>query len=327
MLRVARRCSVPVVRGRSGEQTIGAISVGSSVMPDIDGGARPWCSGRGVEEPLGAPSLSARSTLTVASLNVHAGMDRHHVPFDVVDACRSLESDVVVLQEAWWPVGGVGHVVEVAAALGYHWRWVPFGTGVLAGPASGRQPARWWRRRREPTVRLERDGPPGAPGVRRHEQRWPALPGQGQLGLAVLSRHAVARSHVVRLPQLRRDRACRFALVVGIQVGDREVQVIGVHLGHLSHGSIAQYLALRRAVDGVGALQLVAGDMNLWGPVVERLLPGWRRTVIGRTWPAHMPVAQPDHILVASGFSVVGSRVCSAVGSDHRPIRVELALT
>ncbi len=302
-------------------------------------------------EAAGVSGASVVNVLTVASLNLHAGMDRHHVPFDVVEACRSLDSDVLVLQEAWWPVGGAGHVAAVAAALGYDWRWVSFGTGVMVGSgATGRAQLRR-SRRSAPTVLLDRGLLSGATGqqARSAADRDPGEPGErgshhgelgrraasahrgysaqrGQLGLAVLSRLPVLSSDVISLPQLARDRARRAVLVVGIEIGGTEVQVVAVHAAHLSQGSIWHYKILRAVVAGGAVRQLVVGDMNLWGPVVERLLPGWHRTVVGRTWPAHAPVAQPDHILTASGFQVVQAAVCAPVGSDHRPIRVELAL-
>ena len=72
---------------------------------------------------------------------------------------------------------------------------------------------------------------------------------------------------------------------------------------------------------------VVAGDCNFWGPGVEALLPGWRRAVRGRTWPARALHSQIDHVLTRRGeLEVVTARVMDDVGSDHRAIRVELAL-
>ena len=63
------------------------------------------------------------------------------------------------------------------------------------------------------------------------------------------------------------------------------------------------------------------------GPGVTAFLPGWTRTVRGRTWPASRPHSQIDHILVRdgdAGVEVLDSEVLPAVGSDHRPVRATL---
>jgi endonuclease/exonuclease/phosphatase family metal-dependent hydrolase len=64
--------------------------------------------------------------------------------------------------------------------------------------------------------------------------------------------------------------------------------------------------------------------MNLWGPPLVLLLPGWRRAVKGRTWPAWRPHSQTDHILVSAGVGVVDGRVVYVGNSDHRAVRAEL---
>ena len=52
--------------------------------------------------------------------------------------------------------------------------------------------------------------------------------------------------------------------------------------------------------------------MNLWGPPVSSFFRGWRRAVIGRTWPAHRPHSQLDHVLVTPAGRVVDARVADA---------------
>jgi endonuclease/exonuclease/phosphatase (EEP) superfamily protein YafD len=71
---------------------------------------------------------------------------------------------------------------------------------------------------------------------------------------------------------------------------------------------------------------VIVGDFNLWGPAVSALLPGWRRAVRGRTWPAHRPHSQIDHVLVRDDVKVVDTAVLDEVGPDHRPVRVTLRL-
>jgi endonuclease/exonuclease/phosphatase family metal-dependent hydrolase len=48
--------------------------------------------------------------------------------------------------------------------------------------------------------------------------------------------------------------------------------------------------------------------------------------VRGRTWPAHRPHSQIDHVLVRDDVEVVDAAVLDEVASDHRPVRVTLRL-
>jgi endonuclease/exonuclease/phosphatase (EEP) superfamily protein YafD len=70
---------------------------------------------------------------------------------------------------------------------------------------------------------------------------------------------------------------------------------------------------------------VLAGDMNMWGPPVTSYFPGWRRALRSRTWPAHRPHSQLDHVLVTSSVRVLDARVIPFTGSDHRPVVVRLA--
>ncbi|MGH9233416.1 MAG: endonuclease/exonuclease/phosphatase family protein, partial [Acidimicrobiales bacterium] len=60
--------------------------------------------------------------LTLGSLNLHMGRGTggHAAPFyDVVTACKEIDTDVLVVQEGWVPDDDEGDVAAVAAALGY----------------------------------------------------------------------------------------------------------------------------------------------------------------------------------------------------------------
>ena len=64
---------------------------------------------------------------TVASFNLHWGRRlRSNESYDVIDACRALDTDVVALQEVWRPDDGTSIAEDVAAALGYdfHEAWM-----------------------------------------------------------------------------------------------------------------------------------------------------------------------------------------------------------
>jgi endonuclease/exonuclease/phosphatase family metal-dependent hydrolase len=70
---------------------------------------------------------------------------------------------------------------------------------------------------------------------------------------------------------------------------------------------------------------VLVGDMNTWGPLVHVFIPGWRRAVVGRTWPTWRPHSQIDHILVrGAALRTRRGVVLPHAGSDHRPVRAEL---
>jgi endonuclease/exonuclease/phosphatase (EEP) superfamily protein YafD len=83
---------------------------------------------------------------------------------------------------------------------------------------------------------------------------------------------------------------------------------------------------LRRRLPRFDGPALLAGDFNLWGPGVERFLPGWHRTVRGRSYPSHRPHSQIDHVLVNDRLALVSGEVVDDRHSDHRPVRARLRL-
>jgi endonuclease/exonuclease/phosphatase family metal-dependent hydrolase len=267
---------------------------------------------------------------TVATWNLHAGVDGWGRPFDVVDACRSIDADVLVLQECWTPDAdpAAGTAGTVADALGYTSVAHPLAAGRLAGPhprASHRwmRPLDWRSSSHALYLDSHRPLPARVTGSARFSSAQP-----GSWGIAVLSRLPVAAHHVIDLGHLPKDRAGRAALVVAVTVGGRAVTVVGTHLSHLSYGSPVQYGRLRRRLEAdIGnAPAVLAGDMNLWGPAVIGLLPRWRRTARGRTWPAWRPHSQVDHILVRGPVGMAGGGPLAVTVSDHRPLRAVLTL-
>jgi endonuclease/exonuclease/phosphatase family metal-dependent hydrolase len=288
--------------------------------------------------------------VVVATYNVHAGVDGWGRPFDVVEACRRVDADVLVLQESWAPDGQDSTATRVAAALGYTATELPLARGRIVAPpvdAGRRWGPRLWARSAY-GLRLARRGRSSA-ADRVPGGTGPQLPGRprdvvrGDWGIAVLSRLPVVRSALVDLGQLPSDPARRGAIVLDVNVNvDVDVagtpaglRVVGTHLAHLSQGSPRHLAALRRQLldtpvaerDGPTP-RVLAGDMNMWGPPLSLMLPGWSRAVRGRTWPTWLPrpVAQSDHILVRGGVSVAGGEVVALGGSDHFPVRAVLVI-
>jgi endonuclease/exonuclease/phosphatase family metal-dependent hydrolase len=107
------------------------------------------------------------------------------------------------------------------------------------------------------------------------------------------------------------------------------LRVVGTHLSHISQGSPRQIGVLRRALNELTPPpHVLGGDMNLWGPPLVVLLPGWARAVRGRTWPtwSWRPIAQPDHILVNGPVTVASGEVLHIDESDHFPVRARLVI-
>jgi endonuclease/exonuclease/phosphatase family metal-dependent hydrolase len=236
--------------------------------------------------------------LTIASFNCHAGLQarRNGVcePYDLDTVLRGIDADVLVVQESWTPDGDVAAVRRVGETTGAEVFELRFG-----------------RSRLEPWPHVPRDGS-----------------GLGEVGLAVLSRiPAEAQGRLPVGTVLSDPTPERGGLHVVLDVGGTKVDLIGVHLSsRLPYGPPIQLRRLAAQLPPPGRPGIVAGDCNFWGPGVQSLLPGWRRAVRGRTWPASRPHSQIDHILVraADGTEVLHGEVLPPLGSDHRAVRATL---
>jgi endonuclease/exonuclease/phosphatase family metal-dependent hydrolase len=255
------------------------------------------------------------SELSIVTLNMHGGRRsrrvstprlRRPVPpldkvasdgaFDAVGALRSFDADVLVLQEAWWPDDGDAAVDLAAADTGATVHWASFGRGIV-----------------EPW--------PHIIAARPHRA-------VGRIGLAVVSRLPAQVVEIIPVGDVPGDPARRrAALRMAIDVGGKDLELFAVHLSsRLPYAPPMQLRNLRRRLPPPEQRAVIVGDFNLWGPPVTALLPGWRRAVRGRTWPAHRPHSQIDHVLMRRGIEVVDAAVLDDVGSDHRPVRVTLRL-
>jgi len=234
------------------------------------------------------------SEVTVASFNMHWGMDKKGRPFDVVDVCRRLDTDVIALEEMWRPNGGRCAVDDAAAELGYTLLELKLAFDTL-------EP-------RPKRIVL----PPGPRGT------W---------GLGLLTRLPVQDRFEIDLGHAPGDHvARRFGLCVQLDAAGTPFVCAAVHASHRLYGSPPQLRRLARALDTGGMQNVIAGDCNMWGAVLAPLLRGRRRAVRGATWPAAHPHSQIDHIWVSPGIEPVVGEVMERTGSDHRPIRARLKL-
>lgn len=239
--------------------------------------------------------------LTVASFNVHwgrAGRRDGYRPFDLTEACRRIDADVLALQETWAPDGEDPQHEIVARSLGCHVTSVPLARAEM-----------------EPKARIVSRADPD-----RRE-------GTGDFCLAVLSRHPILRTQVVPLPHLWFDPWGRVLLHAEIDVGGHACTVVATHFSHLEFGSPLQTGALRRGLPPAEQPAVLLGDMNMWGWTIAAMAPsGWHRAVKGKTWPAHRPHHQIDHVLVTSSIEVLDGGVLPDLGSDHRAVRARLRM-
>jgi endonuclease/exonuclease/phosphatase family metal-dependent hydrolase len=239
--------------------------------------------------------------LTIASYNIHWGRGPKSAgfpPFDVVEACRRLDADVLVLQESWAPDDGPSQHQQVADALGM----------TVACDAS--------------LARTVLEPRPHVVG------RGASTAGDGSWHLVALSRQPVSESRVEPLAHLWLDVADRAVLAFAVEVDGTALHVRGTHLPHLEYGSHLSTRALRRALPPTEAPAAFLGDMNMWGWTIDHMVPrAWRRTVRGKTWPSHRPHSQIDHLLVTPPVEVVWAEVAPDLGSDHLPIRARLRWT
>jgi len=258
----------------------------------------------------------------VASFNVHGGVDGWGRPFDVVEVCRALDADVLVLQETWTPLEGQGTAEQVAAALGYRMTSASMAPArqfpAPAGAGDGWGPV--YRARGGVGMCIDFGRNRRSSDHRRRGRR-------GATGLALLDRLGAGEAEVLHLPRPGGERVRRLALRAMVK-GDSSspLVVTGTHLSHLRQGSLLQLRHLRRVLSDPGAPAVLMGDMNMWGPMVSLAMHGWSRAVSGPSWPSWRPVFQIDHILVTSAVQVLGAEVVPAGGSDHFPVRATLAV-
>ena len=274
---------------------------------------------------------SAPIVLTAANYNMHCGMDGWGRRYDYIEVIASFGADVIVLEESWTAEGEEqGQAEQVAAHLGYQVVAHTLGEGRRVQPQADadsswvKQPS-WTRQNRALYMDGQRPQPAQVQALTRWQEAEP-----GHWGMAVLVRPdlPIQGSRVLPLSALRSDIVRRAAIVVDFEVEGHPVSVAGTHMSHLHYGSHRNWAELRDQLrTGARADAVLIGDMNTWGPLVVTLfMPGWRRAVVGRTWPAWRPHSQIDHILVRGAFRPVAGEVLPDGGSDHRPIRAELRI-
>jgi endonuclease/exonuclease/phosphatase family metal-dependent hydrolase len=232
------------------------------------------------------------STETIlASLNTHAGRGADGRPYDLEAACRQLKADIIVLQEVWHPDGEPDPADEIAAALG---------ADLLRAD-------------------LIDDTDLRSVGIADETAR-------GQFGLVTLTSVPVTGYEVVALGRIAGDSTPRAAQLITMELpGGGPLRIVNTHLTYRLLSAV-QLLRLLRHLVTDDIPTVIAGDLNMPGPVTG-LAVGYAPAVSGRTYPAHRPLLQLDHILTSRGVARCGGEVLPPSGSDHLPVRARLRLT
>jgi endonuclease/exonuclease/phosphatase family metal-dependent hydrolase len=158
-----------------------------------------------------------------------------------------------------------------------------------------------------------------------------AVTKHGEHGNALLSRWPVVTHQHEDMSDHRLEQ--RGLLHVELQVQDRLVHVIVVHLGLIPASRVRQVTQLldfiAREVPPQAPV-LVAGDFNDWGARVGRMmhaggLTEWSQAKVP-TYPSRLPMAQLDHVyargLRPAGLMVPHGRIWRQM-SDHLPLVAE----
>lgn len=184
----------------------------------------------------------------------------------------------------------------------------------------------------------------GTPGPAEH---WDAVdpvalrgPGEEAVGrrygVALFSRVPVRRWHVLgltagraRLPVPVRDPRTGSSTLVWVPDEPRAaiaaelagLTVIGTHLSFAPHTAARQLLRVRAWARTLPGPVLLAGDLNLAGPLPE-LVTGGTRLAVGPTFPAHDPRLQLDHLLAIGPLTGRDPDVRRLAVGDHRSVAV-----
>jgi endonuclease/exonuclease/phosphatase family metal-dependent hydrolase len=233
---------------------------------------------------------------------------------DLTAVGRELDADLVALQEVdrgQQRSGCIDQAAVVAEGVGAQWwRFVPALEGTpggawsptyvdngatLTGPAYGvallsRYPVRSWQ------VRRFGPAPMGMP-----------LRVPGRRGLVPVADEP------------------RVAVAAQVDSPAGLVTVIATHLSFVPGWNLRQLRALLRWARSMPGPRLLAGDVNLPGPVV-RTTTGWTLLASGLpTYPSWHPRVQFDHVLADRTMPVVQASAPGLPISDHRAVIVDLA--
>lgn len=256
----------------------------------------------------------------VGTLNLASGRDATGRSADAAGLKAALDAvdvDVLAVQEvdAGQPRSlGISQPAAVAAALGAtDWRFAP----TVAGTPS---PFRSWQPVDPPLLSGPDDDLTGphygiALFSRLPVRRWSAHPlGTGRARLPIKAPDP--RTGVSRWWWFPDEPRVAVAAEL-VLPGGGALTVVGTHLSFAPHTAVRQLLRLRAWARALPGPVLLAGDLNLAGPVPARLA-GARRLVAAPTYPGPAPRLQFDHLLALGALTAVDPEVRELPIGDHR---------
>ncbi len=265
--------------------------------------------------------------MRVVTFNLHAGVDGWGRPTRALEHLISLRPDIAICPELWRGDDGTDFVALLQENLGMRGEFVPLARAERV--TSGVGPRRWqpflahftgerglyFREHRELT-----------PQQISHRRIRPHVE-KGEWGLGLFTSLPLDSLEVIALGRLPREKVRRALIGARIRVDEQSVHVLAVHGAHLSHGSPLLYRQVARIVRGLAPARaiILAGDFNCWRPLLRVFLPGWTTLARARTWPAHRPHSQIDHILGRGPWRRIAAGATDG-GSDHRALRADVTL-
>ena len=120
----------------------------------------------------------------------------------------------------------------------------------------------------------------------------------------------------------------RGAVVVDMTIAERQVRIVGVHLGLLRGNRRKQFAYIaERLLELERRPIIIAGDYNEWRDRIGlETLPDWISVHSpGPTFPAGRPFLHLDRLAFSNEFELLDSGVIgdprAVMASDHRPVR------
>ncbi|HVL04729.1 MAG TPA: endonuclease/exonuclease/phosphatase family protein [Acidimicrobiales bacterium] len=232
----------------------------------------------------------------------------------LVEACDSLEADVLALQEIDRNQARSGHVDQTAAV------------------AAGMGAAAW---RFEPAL----IGEPGATWRAAEEEDDPASAEAGY-GVGLVSMLPVQAWHVVRLRAAkvrapvavpgRRGRFIllpdepRVVLAAEVETAAGRLLVATTHLSFVPGWNLVQLRRVTSALSALGLPCALMGDLNVPGRL-PAMVSGWRALARVKTFPGASPAMQIDHALGHGLLPLIAGATARELPlSDHRALVLDM---
>ncbi len=219
-------------------------------------------------------------------------------PYDVARAVRSLEAEIIHLQEVWVPddANSGGNFLRNLHEEGYNFEFEPFARlGHMSDRKPGRDPERT----------------------------------TGSIGIAIVSKFPLLNRSALDLRHVNRDPfPKRPALAVTIEKDGVPLTTVCVHAPrYLPVGPITYLRRLHQKLPPRGTPVVVAGDLNFPRWATRATMRGFVSGAAGRTFLAQDPLLQIDQVLARKrDVRILGTEAVTPLGSrsDHFAVKAQI---